>query len=205
MRFLTTADHKKWWTNRKIDWKKEYLATYNHPHRLWMIEQIQPLGFSSIFEIGCGPGANLAALGIVFPKVALGGADVNEEAIELARKTFPPSSLFEVASGDNLMMSDQSCDVVLTDMTLIYVGPRHIKKYLKEMVRVARRYIVISEFYHPSIWKRFRMTLAGRFTHNYPQLLEDLGCSDIMVRKMPSRLWPGAHDEEYRYLIMARV
>lgn len=205
LNLFSTAHHKAYWQNRKIDWKTHYLDTYNHPHRLWLVEQLKTIRFSSLFEIGCGPGANLVPIGIVFPRVAIGGADVNPEAIALARETFPPQTLFEVGSGDNLMMSDDSTDVALSDMCLIYVSPLEIKRYLSEMKRIARRYIVLVEFYHPSFWERLKMTFAGRYTHDYPQLLENMGCSDIQVRKMPPELWPGAKDNDFRYLIVARV
>lgn len=205
LKLHSTNHQKKYWRDRKINWKTDYLDTYNHPHRLWLVEQLRDLRFSSIFEVGCGPGANLVPIGIMFPRVALGGADVNPEAIALARETFGPNAFFEVASGDDLMMSDASTDITLTDMCLIYVSPREIKKYLKEVKRISRRQVVFVEFYHPSFWKRLRMTLAGRYTHNYPKLLEKLGCSDIVVRKIPEHLYPGAHDHEYRYLIMART
>lgn len=161
--------------------------------------------FSSVFEVGCGPGANIVPLGLAFPDIALGGSDINPEAIELARKAFPPHFVFEVASGDDLTMSDGSTDVGLTDMMLIYVGPLKIRRYLEELVRISRRYVVLVEFYHPSRWRRFVMTLQGRYTHNYPKLLARLGCSDIQVRKMPAHLWPDARDNDYRYIITART
>jgi ubiquinone/menaquinone biosynthesis C-methylase UbiE len=204
-KLFTTNHQSNYWKNRKIDWKREYLDTFKHPHRLWMLEKLVNLRFSSVFEVGCGPGANLLGIGLTFPHVALGGCDVNEEAILLAQKTFPKGSLFEVAPGDNLLMSDKSCDLALSDMCLIYVGGRRIKRYLQEMTRISRSYVVLSEFYHPSWWMRLKMTLAGRHTHNYPRLLKNLGCVDIQIMKMPESLWPGAKDTNYRYLITARI
>lgn len=207
LRLFSTEHHRDWWKNRKIDWKTSYLDTYNHPHRQWLVQQLRDISFSSIFEVGCGPGANLMAIKKANPHVAVGGADINPEAIDLAIRTFPPfpMSVFELASADSLIMSDASADVGLSDMTMIYVGPTSIKRYLTELIRISRRNVVLVEFYHPSLWKRIQMTLAGRYTHNYPKLLEKLGCSDISVRKLPNHLWPGAKDNEFRYLITART
>lgn len=205
LRLFTTNHQRDWWCKRKINWKTAYLDTYNHPHRLYLIEALKDLLFASVFEIGCGPGANLVPIHLAFPYVAVGGVDVNPEAIALAQQTLPPGSLFDVASAESIMMSDKSTDIGLSDMTLIYVGPLKIIPYLKELVRISRRHIVLVEFYHPSFWKRVQMTLAGRYTHNYPRLLRRLGCSDIVVRKMPEGLWPGAKDNAYRHIIIART
>lgn len=204
-RLFSTKHHSDWWTGRQINWATDYLSTWDHPHRKYLLSKLRELSFRSVFEIGSGPGANLLQITKHLPGVAVGGCDVNPEAIKLAQETFGPSSLFVVSSADELMMSDQSCDLGLSDMTLIYVDPLHIKKYLKELVRISRRNIVLVEFYHPSFWKRLKMTLAGRYTHNYPSLLESLGCVDIQTHKMPSVLWPGAKDNDYRYLIMAKT
>lgn len=204
MNLKKTKTHSQWWKNRKIDWKTSYLDTWDHPHRLYLANKLAKWRWASLFEVGCGAGANELLFSHTFPYAALGGCDVSPEAIKVARSAVP-HGVFDIASGDNVFMSDKSVDLILTDMCLIYVDASEVGKYLKEMKRVGRHRIVLVEFYHPSWWKRLKMTWAGRHTHNYPKLLEKLGCFDVTVDKMPETLWPGAHDNEYRYIISARL
>lgn len=204
MRIFSTQHHLDWWKNRPIDWAKDYLSTWNHPHRWYLAQKLKEVKWASIYEVGTGAGANPYALSKVFPQAALGGSDVSEEAIKVAQQAIP-HGIFDVCPGNDIIMSSHSADVVLTDMTLIYVDPFKIKSYLKEFQRIGRKYVFLVEFYHPSLWKRLKMTLAGRYTHNYPKLLEKLGCHGILIHKLPSDLYPGAHDNEYRYLITARI
>lgn len=128
-RMFSTKHHADWWKNRQINWEKEYLSTWNHPHRWFLAHKLRQLVWGSLFEFGVGAGANIYFLAQTFPRAALGGIDVSPAAIEAARKALP-SGIFRVGSADPLLMSDKACDIMLTDMTLIYVGPRKIEQYL---------------------------------------------------------------------------
>ena len=151
--FRTTKHHKRYWADRKIDWEKEYTATWNHPHRLLICEVLKQFEWKSLIEIGCGSGANLIKIVKTFAGIQVGGIDINADAIEIAKKTFTPA-LLKVGTGDNIMFSDSSADVVLTDRMLIYVSPRSIHKYIKEIKRIGRNRIVLCEFYEPRWYKR---------------------------------------------------
>lgn len=201
----TTNQNTKYWTERKINWQKSYSDTWNHPHRgliTWMLKSIP---FVSLWEVGCGSGANLIRITKDLPGKQLGGSDVNADAIALAQQTFN-QGLFHVESGEDLMMSDKSVDIMLTDMALIYVDPLKIDKYLKEIRRVGRNYAIIVEFHSSNFWKRQLARLRGYHVYDYRKRLEKLGFYDIMVQHIPEALWPGTdYNTEFRSVITAKI
>lgn len=204
-RHRTTAQHQKFWTNRQIDWQIEYLDTWQHPHRYLISNILSTIPWISLIEIGCGSGPNLKNIlsANKKPFIQVGGVDLNADAIALANKTFT-NGMFKVGSADDMMLSDKSCDVILSDMTLIYVG--QIDKYLKEIKRVARNYVVLCEFHSNSWWKRWWLWVkTGYHAYDYAKLLEKEGFWDIGWYKIPDQMWPDSSNNEFRYIFVARV
>ena len=200
----TTNDHKKYWKERKIDWDAHYLATWNHPHRELIMYALTMFPWVSLWELGCGPGANLVRIVKSFKNKNLGGSDINEDAIALARKTFV-GGRFRVESSEDTLMSENSVDVVLSDAHLIYFGPTKINKVVKEMVRIARNNLVLFELHEPSLLKRIWLRLRrGYNAYDYRKLLESNGCYNVQIIKMPKQYWPGTPWEEYGHIIIAK-
>lgn len=183
------------------------MSTWDHPHRYVILEVLRSFPWRSLWEIGCGPGANLALIAKEMPGHELGGNDINKDAIDLARKTFK-GAMFEVGSCEDVLLSDKACDVTLSDMTLIYIGPRKIKKVLKEARRYTRNRIVLVEFDSSSWWRRLWLRWnSGYHSYDYKKLLESCGYHDVMKYRIPSRYYPGVskvHDE-FATIISARV
>ncbi|MBI5573480.1 MAG: class I SAM-dependent methyltransferase [Elusimicrobia bacterium] len=158
----------------------------------------------SLFEIGCGPGANLLKIIKEIPKKQIGGIDVNPDAIELAKKIFN-NGVFQVGCADDIMLSDKSSDVVLSDMVLIYVSPKDIRRHIQEIYRITRNYVVLCEFHAKSRWKRLLLKIrTGYNAHNFQKLLEQNGFYDVSFVKMREVDWPGFPQNEYGYLIIAK-
>lgn len=204
MRFLrTTKKHKEYWQKRDIDWQKEYTATWNHPHRALLCEILKTFEWKSLIEIGCGSGANLIRILKDFRGVQVGGIDINAAAIETAKKTFT-GGVLKVGVGDDIMLSDNAADVILTDRTLIYVSPRHIGDYIKEIRRIGRHRIILCEFYEPRWLRRIKLRwTSGYHAYDYPRLLHHYGFYDIILYQIPSQLWPG--DTYPSFVITAKI
>ena len=201
----TTKQHSEYWAERKIDWDKSYLATWNHPHRSIIVAMLKSIRFKSLFEIGCGPGANLVRITKEIPGMQLGGCDVNADAIKLAQETFA-GGRFYVDYGNDTMLSDKAVDVVLSDMALIYVGPLKIRSYLREMKRIGRSYVLLCEFHSPSLLKRIVARLGGYHVYDYQKLLESEGFYNVHVQHIPEQLWPGTdRNTEFRSVITAKI
>ena len=209
----TTKAHSKYWKNRKINWNDHYTATWNHPHRQVIIDKLKTWNWVSLIEVGCASGPNLIKIVSEFPRADVGGVDINEDAIETASKTFTElfkktlrRAWFKVNSGDNIMISDDATDIVLSDMALIYVGKREIKNYLLEMKRVTRNRIMLMEFHHKSPLKRLVQKFkSGYNVYDYKKLLKSLGFRDITIDKLPPELWDNHEPQKtFGYLITAR-
>lgn len=205
-RNYTTSQWSKWWVKRPIDWKTAYLDTWQHPHRDMISSVLTQFKWWSLLEVGCGPGANLYNIISHFKGKQLGGVDINPEAIKLAEKTFN-GAFFKVCEAHDIMMSDSSTDVVLTDMTLIYLDPWKVKKALNEIKRVARQYIILCEFHSENPLKRLSLWLtSGLYAHNYRRLLIKLGFYDVILIKVPANAWPGVESkQEFRFILLAKV
>ncbi len=207
MRFLsTTKSWGSWWARRKIDWKKSYSDTWTHPHRTLIVNVLKNLKWLSLFEVGCGSAPNIRRIIEDFPNVQLGGSDVNPEAIALASKTFT-GGLFKVGSSDDVMLSDKSTDICLSDMSLIYVSPRDIDRYVREMKRVARNYVILCEFHSNSWWDRFMLKMKeGYFAYDWDKVLTRNGFCDIMKYRMTKQNWPESTlQQTFGHIILARV
>ena len=168
-----TKWHQKYWTDRKIDWKQAYLDTWEHPHRNYIASILARLDWNSLFEVGTGAGANLKNILSKFKGVQLGGCDVNKDAIALANDSFK-GAFFKVCPADDIMMSDNSVDVVLSDMCLIYYSNPH--KAIEEMKRVARKHVLFCELHSYTWYGRMKLLFkSGYHAHNYKKLLEKHG------------------------------
>ena len=178
--FNSTKKWKQWWETRKINWQESYLSTWNHPHRYLISGILKELGWMSLFEIGCGAGANLVNIVKSFPgkTLQLGGSDINPDAIQVATGILK-GAVLKVGSGDDVILSDDSVDIVLTD-------------------------IILCEFHSPSLYDRIKIKISSGYNaYNYKTLLDKYGFYDIMAYKIPPEAWPG--DTYPSYLIVAKV
>lgn len=203
--FNSTKRWTDWWAKRKIDWKKEYMNP-DHPHRLMIAEVMRRLNWMSIIEVGCGAGANLVQIVKSNPGKQVGGVDISPSAIAFAETQFK-NALLKVCPSDDVMLSDQATDIVLSDMLMIYITPSRMKKQLKEFKRLARNYIVLCELHSDSWWDRFVIKWKeGYNVYNWPKLLEENGFYDVLTYKIPKEAWPESDlQQKYGYIIVART
>jgi SAM-dependent methyltransferase len=195
--------HQSDWAALRVDWKKSYLDTWEHPHRQMIVDALRGFEFDSVLEAGCSSGPNLFRIHREFPEVSLSGTDVNEQAIGVAREHLEGD--FRVGTLAEAGFPDQCMDIVLTDMVLIYVSK--IDETLEEMRRVARRHVVLCEFYSSHWWERAGLSLmAGYRAYDYPALLRRHGFRNIAMGKIPPELWPnGRTQRRFGYVITASV
>lgn len=199
----TTKSQEKYWKNRKIDWKKEYFDTWKHPHRYLITAMLKQFSWHSLFEVGVGGGPNLVNIITYIKGKQVGGCDINQDAIDMCNKEFK-GGVFKLGPAYDLFMSDKSCDVILSDMTMIYIGPRYIHKTIKELRRVTRKEIILCELVEENPLKRLWLYLKeGYFFYNYPKLLKKYGFYNIIKVKIPPEVWGGLQGK-YAYLIRAK-
>jgi ubiquinone/menaquinone biosynthesis C-methylase UbiE len=204
-RAYTTNQNKEYWKKKgDVQYWVDYQKTWSHLHRDVIASFLNRIRWFSLMEMGCGSAPNIIKLVKTFPGRQMAGIDINQTAIDVAKSAFKSGALFRVGSGEDVMMSDKCCDVVLTDMYLIYVGPNKIGKYIKEIKRLARDYVVLHEFHERSWLERWKLRiLSGRHAYNYIKVLEKQGFYDVQTYRMPK--FEEDNEQRFRHLIVARV
>lgn len=182
-------DHDRMdWRNGKDNWIAEYWESRQHPHRALIIESVIKLGAKSLLEVGCNCGPNLYNVW-KYCQIPVAGIDANEDAINEAQGALPVGDL-DVGNLLKLPWNDKSWDVVLSDAVLMYIPPEEIEQALAEMARVAKRAIIILDWYDDStkgIAKDFH------WARNYPRLLRKLKFKVtqqcLTEKDWPSKTW----------------
>jgi ubiquinone/menaquinone biosynthesis C-methylase UbiE len=196
--FGTRIDELYWKARHVFDkeWAESYISegSINHPHRKLLIDKISEYApFESILEIGCASGPNLYLLAKKFPGAKLYGIDISENAIRTGSKFFKKENIGNVflssEKAEGLKkFQDKSIDVIFTDAVLIYEGPEKIKSVIKEMLRVAKKAIVICE-QHRDFSSSF---YQDNWIHDYKALFgEFVPREKITSKKIPVEIWSG--------------
>ena len=139
------------WRNNGGDWISEYWESRKHPHRTMVLDALEKFRpFKNILEIGCSCGPNLANIKDRFPRVKVAGIDANPDVIKRA-KDYIPDGDFVAGTFFHLPWEDNSFDIVLADAVLMYADKDDIYPALLEMNRIARRGVVLVEWYSESM------------------------------------------------------
>lgn len=197
---LPTSDNApdaSYWVNRPLDdkerdwaettenWVSDYWKSRHHPHRNLILQALTEFGpLTSIAEVGCNAGPNLARINEVLPYVTLKGIDVSPLAIEAAKQYMVNYSNLEVGTALRLPWDTQSIDVLLYDAVLMYVDPDGIKTAMDEIERVARKGVILVERYAKED------ALVGHvWGRDYKKLLEERGFH-VQETAITKDIWP---------------
>ena len=115
----------------------------NNEFTKFMTNLTRSLHCTSVLEIGCGTGIDLRQFDDSFE---IHGVDLNEHALELARKNIPKGK-FHKESITKLPFENGSIDFVFTHKLLNYLDDETVDKGVSEMFRVAKRYILNCELF----------------------------------------------------------
>ena len=100
---------------------------------------------------------------------------------------------------------NKSFDIVFTDALLMCIGPDKIKKVISEMLRIARRALILVEWYcenHNMDPYGQGIYHFGNWKRNYVSLLKQFISKErIRLTKIPNKLWPVKNWQELGYLI----
>lgn len=111
-----------------------------HRHqRRALISMVEKLGPTSVLDVGCGSGENLAALKDGFPNLQLSGVDISHEALDLSAKRVPGAELHvldlqkeKLNKKFDLVMSLQVIEHLDDDISAL----RHMGEMAKDWVLV---------------------------------------------------------------------
>jgi len=136
-----TDNYKKHKNNNPL---QKYLLNNFYKSLIEMLKQVQhdkDYVIKTILDAGCGEGFTLNKLYQEEMGEELEGIDGSEEAISIGKKIHPHLSL-KRASIYKLPYKDSSFDLVLSTEVLEHL--EEPEKALKEIIRVSRKYILLS-------------------------------------------------------------
>ncbi len=142
------CSHGKW---NKLNYDKEFWNKYadenesrnNEEFTKFLTDLARSLHCTSILEIGCGTGVDLRKFDDSFE---IHGVDLNEHALELARKNIPNGKFYR-ENITKLPFEDASVDFIFTHKLLNYLEDDILDNGVSEMFRVAKKYIVNCELF----------------------------------------------------------
>jgi len=142
------CSHGKW---NKLNYDKEFWNKYadenesrnNEEFTKFLTDLARSLHCTSILEIGCGTGVDLKKFDDSFE---IHGVDLNEHALELARKNIPNGKFYR-ENITKLPFEDASVDFIFTHKLLNYLDDDILDNGVSEMFRVAKKYIVNCELF----------------------------------------------------------
>ena len=87
-----------------------------------------------------------------FPNAEVRGIDINPMAIQKGDEWLAQEGIsnvkLSVGKADELgQFQDGSFDIVFTDAVLVVIGPDKIKEVIKEIIRIARRALIMVEWH----------------------------------------------------------
>ncbi len=199
------------WGDSESGWIEAYWDSVSHPHRDCLIEEITAFDPDSVFEVGCNCGPNLRRLSKIYPGGTFSGIDINPHVVELGNKWLNDEGLHNVVlktgQADELSEYPDGCfDVVFSDAVLIYLGPEKIDHVIGEMLRIARKGVVLVELnnYDNNSPELSRYLFRnGLWVHNYSSLLKKyINENRIRVKKLSRDIWPDDNWSESGALII---
>ncbi|MHC5542480.1 class I SAM-dependent methyltransferase [Singulisphaera rosea] len=147
-RRLLYADPRNYWTLRGgEEYFREQEGQEARSRRSeWIARRVASYRPTSILEIGCGYGKQIAAIRREID-VPVFGVDFSPSQLRRGREylsEFREVSL-ALANGEALPFADQSFDLVLTSAVILHNPPPVAERIRREVVRVARRYAAHNE------------------------------------------------------------
>ena len=183
-------------------WIEDYLASIDHPHRTQIAAAVAAFEPESALEVGCNAGPNLAVLLKARPGIRLIGIDINSAAIEIGKKHFAHHPNVELRVGtaaDVAFVGSGAVDVVFSDALFMFIAQDKAQDVAREMVRVARRGIVLNEFHRSGSGSSYE---AGRWVHDLEALFK-IAAPDARITRTRSDFTGGQWDSFGTLLVVS--
>lgn len=124
-------------------------AGMNLGSRLFLWKKILPQGVNSIMEVGANVGANLDALSQI-TAAEFYACEPNDSAREiLSSKALTGAHHITADTADKIRFPNKHVDLVFTSGVLIHISPDKLEASMREIHRVARKWIICGEYFAP--------------------------------------------------------
>ncbi len=125
--------------------------TLSGSERATLIEAIlSNYPFETFLEVGCGMAQNFHILCKIVKDRKLVGVDLDQEKISqgldlLRVRNFNNVELKQCSGADLKIFPNKSFDIVVSSACLLYLSAENIEFYLRELIRVAKKKIILLE------------------------------------------------------------
>lgn len=176
-------EERRDWNIKTPDWITGYWKSSKHPHRDLIIQELKKIEFESLLEVGCNAGGNILRIRDEFDisDLDLAGIDVNADSIQFIQEKLP-DVLWRIGNAKNLPFHEEEYDVVLADAILMYADPEESKEILSEMNRVAKKAIIIVDWFSEK-----EEIKDQHWCRDYEKILK---CYKLEVHKIKIKKWP---------------
>jgi len=106
----------------------------------WFSEQLKKFDFKSIYEVGTFSGRNLNILGETFQDIEIGGCDVNNTAIEFAKKKIPNAKIMYESIYE--LNENVKWDIVFTMGVMIHIPQDGMNTAIKNLISKSNKYVM---------------------------------------------------------------
>ncbi len=132
---------------------------------------IKPLNPASVLEVGCNMGLNLiSCLGFLQLPAVVAGVEPNQKARRIAEMSGMQAFKVFPDVGQNLGFFDEFFDLVFTSGVLIHCELSEAEKVAKEMLRVARKYVLFMEYFNKAdVEIEYRGVKGLLWKRNWPE------------------------------------
>jgi ubiquinone/menaquinone biosynthesis C-methylase UbiE len=174
-----------------VDYWNKYTDDNESKHNEEFSKFIRDLATSlrsnNVLEVGCNIGNDLSSFSADFD---VQGVDLNEHALDLAKKRFPTFK-FTKGSIIDLPYEDSSIDFVFTHYVLNYISEEGIDKAISELYRVSKKYILTCELYdenegmldgNSKTWKR---NIYKKWLNFQVKIISDVDMHEDIEPKKP--------------------
>lgn len=129
------------WSSKGMQSVSQYISSpAGNKRSKWFANQLKQYQFSSIYEVGVFGGRNLSRILYNFPKVTVGGLDINKIGIDVAKERIPGGQ-FDHLSAFDIDKVFGSWDVIFTVGVAIHLAPDLIYDFAKKATKKANKYI----------------------------------------------------------------
>lgn len=139
---IWTKEGGKWWARNTNFGHQESLSS---PELIEKYLREAGIKFKSVLEVGCSSGYNLEHLRRKF-RVKVTGIEPGMAAVKHAHKV-RPEILIKRGFAHSLPFADSSFDLVIIHFVFHWVNHKYFFQSVGEAVRVAKKYLLIGDFY----------------------------------------------------------
>lgn len=186
------------WQTRHIykgkQWLKENWQTKDDPAikklRSVMVQKIRSYSPRSVLDFGCGTGPQLYLLSQVLKETKFLGLELNKHAVIFGQNKFKEENISNVelvykTANYLSKIPDKSFDVIYTMAVMFYIGPDKIEKIAKEMLRIAKKAVILAEPNYPHTENDkngMGIYVGGHWLRNFPDLFASLGINRQKIK-----------------------